>query len=485
MDWLAFKGKRWTVVYGRYAGVEAYAVNEVASIIQRHVPYIVVVRPDTVTEELLKGTHVLFIGTNSSNAYISKLIGDGYFEPNSNKEGYAIKVAESPFDPDYKIAVIAGADENGTLYGVRDFEHYYVTPTSYRGEYFNRRHEVFLDEMPDVAMSSSPTIEYRGLWTWGHAIYDYKHYIDNMSRWKMNVLTIWNDYAPVNISDVVSYAHSRGIQVIFGYSWCWGEEVNPKDPEQLEYWQKRVLEIYETQYLPVRPDGIYFQIFTEYQGSTMLDGESTAKLAVEWVNRLAAPLLDRHPDLWVQFGLHGSGVVNDLDEIAKVDKRLAIVWEDIGSFPFHYMPSKTEEIEETIALCDRIASLRGDEEDFGAVIKGMPTLHWPTFEHQKGPFVLGESHPRFIRNRSREKEELWRYKQTYWVNNLDCVTRVMASIAQGRAFRKCVTGLLEDGMWEDRMWLAGALLAEAMWNPFEPPDELLRKVMLTGEAAFA
>jgi hypothetical protein len=485
MDWLTFRWKRWTVVYGRYEGVEAYAVNEIASVIQRHVPYIVVLRPDNVTEELLKGTNVLLIGTNHSNAYIRKLIAEGHFEPNINKEGYTIKVMQSPFDSNYKIAVIGGADENGALYGVRDFEHYYVAPTKYRGEYYNKRHEVFLDEMPDIEILASPLIEHRGLWTWGHAIYDYKHYIDNMSRWKMNTLTIWNDFAPVNIREVVNYAHSRGVQVLFGYSWCWGEEVNPKDPEQVEYWQKRVLEIYETQYQPVHPDGIYFQIFTEFQGSTMLDGESTAKLAVEWVNRVAAPLLDRYPGLWVQFGLHGTGVINDLDMISKVDKRLAIVWEDIGSFPFHYVPSKTEEVEETLALCDRIVSLRGDEEDFGVIIKSMPTLHWPSFEHQRGPFVLGESHPRFIRDRARAKEDLWLYKQTYWVKNLEYVMRTMRSIANGRAFRKCVMGLLEDGLWEDRTWLAGALLAEAMWNPLESPDELLRKVMLTGEAAFA
>jgi len=43
-----------------------------------------------------------------------------------------------------------------------------------------------------------------------------------MARLKMNMLTLWNDCAPLNLREVVDYAHSRGIRLICGYHWGWG-----------------------------------------------------------------------------------------------------------------------------------------------------------------------------------------------------------------------------------------------------------------------
>ncbi|MFP4017306.1 MAG: hypothetical protein ACLFUI_09770, partial [Halanaerobiales bacterium] len=69
-----------------------------------------------------------------------------------------------------------------------------------------------------------------------------------MSRWKLNTLIIWNDHAPINSEDVVKYAHSRGIKLIWGFSWAWGEELNPADVKELEKWKKRVINTYKIQY---------------------------------------------------------------------------------------------------------------------------------------------------------------------------------------------------------------------------------------------
>ena len=49
-----------------------------------------------------------------------------------------------------------------------------------------------------LAFSAAPALENRGLWTWGYVIYDYRRYLDNMARLKLNMLVVWNDCAPRN-----------------------------------------------------------------------------------------------------------------------------------------------------------------------------------------------------------------------------------------------------------------------------------------------
>ena len=39
----------------------------------------------------------------------------------------------------------------------------------------------------------------REMWTWGYVIYDYKGFVDNMVKCKLNTLIVWNDYLPLNI----------------------------------------------------------------------------------------------------------------------------------------------------------------------------------------------------------------------------------------------------------------------------------------------
>jgi phosphosulfolactate synthase (CoM biosynthesis protein A) len=53
-----------------------------------------------------------------------------------------------------------------------------------------------------------------GIWTWGHVIYDYRGFLKNMRSLGMNKITIWNDYAPINASEIVEKARKNGIRVI-------------------------------------------------------------------------------------------------------------------------------------------------------------------------------------------------------------------------------------------------------------------------------
>ncbi len=483
MDRKSFDGNRWMVVYGKYEGLEGYAVNELYKAVQQYVPYILTAH-DTENVEKFKDFHLIIMGTGSSNGIVKKLALEGVFKPQTLREGYSIKVCPSYLNPERKMILLSGADDNGLLYGVRDFEHYYADPARYTGGYvYNTPYRVFVDEMPDFEASSAPAIQNRGLWTWGHVIYDYRNYIDNMSRWKMNILTLWNDFAPLNARDVADYAHSRGIKVIWGYTWCWGEEVDPTDAKQLAYWTDRVIKTYEEQYARLGADGIYFQTFTEHSGPE-IKGKSAAELSVSWVNHIAGALLERHPDLWIQFGLHAEHVKKEYAAYKNIDPRLNITWEDAGSFPFHHNSGRMKDYEATLAFTNEICRLRGEAEDFGVVWKGMSMLDWPGFEHQKGAFILGESKEELIKDKTREKEFIWKYTQAYWTKHLRYALEMAKSIKESGVRQTSAAMLVEDGLWEGRQWGPVAMFAEAAWNADANAEDIIEKLMLTRDAAF-
>jgi len=482
MDYKTYEGIRWKLIYGKYDGVEKFAINELYKIVQQYVPYTLTISDSAnINIEEAADYNLLFIGTSKSCSFINNFAKEDIIKLNERKEGYIIKVCNSIYNPERKMIILAGADENGTLYAVRDFEHHYVDQVRYKGYHYNSIYKPFIDEMPDYEASSSPAIENRGLWTWGHVIYDYRRYLDNMSKWKMNTVIMWNDYAPLNAKDIVEYAHSRGIKVIWGFSWCWGEKVNPTDKDELEKWTKRVINTYEEQYKHLGGDGIYFQAFTE-TNDTAIEGESIARLVTNWVNHISERLLERHPELWLLFGIHATSIKDEYLELSKLDPRVAIMWEDAGSFPYAYDPRINDKFEETIEYTDRISELRREKEDFGAVLKGFTVLNWTRFEHQKGIFILGESSPHFVKKKKAEKEFYWKFCQPYWNQNIDKLQEFVKQIDNKDIKRKTVTALVEDGAWEAETWYPVALLAEVLWNPYADSSELITRISNSQDA---
>lgn len=77
----------------------------------------------------------------------------------------------------------------------------------------------------------------------GHPINNYMEYIDNMARMKFNRLIIWNDHLPLNIEDVVKYAHEYEIDVILGFSWGWSRKCSDIDFENLDTLTNEIAEI--------------------------------------------------------------------------------------------------------------------------------------------------------------------------------------------------------------------------------------------------
>jgi len=114
--------------------------------------------------------------------------------------------------------------------------------------------------LPDFELTSAPSIKDRGIWTWGHTIYDYKGFLDNMLLCKMNTVIIWNDFAPINAKEIVDYAHANNIKVFFGYPWCWDVDCSKFSMSDIFAHSKDIFEKFEKEYSSVGMDGIYFML---------------------------------------------------------------------------------------------------------------------------------------------------------------------------------------------------------------------------------
>jgi hypothetical protein len=477
MDYTSYGDKRWEIHYGNYSGIERVAVDHLYGLVQSYVPYVLtVVSSQNVFEKHVPNNNRIIIGTLGSNQQLVQLAQKGFFEPETRAEGYSIKTATDPDNPQSFITVLQGADEAGVLYAVADYQRYAIRKEKYHGYHYNKRYRPYIDGALPFERRSSPKIEHRGLWTWGHVIYDYEGYIDHMCACKLNTLIIWNDYAPINAKEIIRYAHDHAVKVIWGFSWCWGQKVNPNDAAELKKWTDFVINTYESQYLPLGCDGIYFQAFTETRDTT-IDGNSISELVINWVNSISEQVYDKYPDLWIQFGVHATSIRDECHKFSAIDNRMSIVWEDAGGFPYYYDPSRNDDGEETLAYTKELLAIRGSNERFGAVLKGFTVLNWLEFEHQKGPYILGKADKIFQAKRSKEKEFYWRYAAPYWINQAPYLQKVLQSVADAQVYDRLITALVEDGMWESGIHISLQLLSELLWDPNANLQEILTAIM--------
>lgn len=296
-------------------------------------------------------------------------------------------------------------------------------------------------------------VKEKGIWTWGHVIYDYRGFFRNMKKLGFNRITVWNDFAPLNAEEILSEAHRYGIKVIWGFSWGWkagcAEFVRNIGPEKTAEIRDEVLYTFENQYVNIAKDGIYFQSFTELNEDS-IGGVDIAEAVVELVNKTSAGLWEKYPGLDIEFGLHATSVKNSLDTIARTDKRIRIVWEDLGAFPFSYDPADIGDFDSTLKLTERVASLRGKGEKCGFIVKGMTQLDWSSFEYASGPLVIGESDRRFILERQKEKNVVWEKSIAGWKENLPYAEKIFEVITAAEN-DVIAEALIEDGMFENEI----------------------------------
>ena len=478
-----------------YQGFSKKGVNLLAGTLASHLGYTVlpVLTYEEATEEILAESTVIAVGCPKAHPILAKYEALGLISVPDAKSGYSLFVGKKPENEAEDILLIAGADEIGVLYGCTDFCNKYLARLSLEGWYYRDGHfKDLLDAgLFPFSLSTAPKIPTRAIWTWGHRIYDYRGFFDNMARLRLNEAVIWNDRCPINAEDVVRYAHSLGIKIVWGYAWGWDQSsklektVAESDDAMLLRIKENAIRTYEQEYAGLG-DGIYFQSFTEIEKASV-NGKSVADLVVRLVNETAGELLSRYPDLHIQFGLHATSVKTKTDIIAKVDPRVYIVWEDCGAFPYSYRSDDrgltkyshrtdlSPSFEGTYALTDALVNLRGEEERFGAVLKGLVCLDWGSFKHFSHPYVMGEYPKEYIKERSALKNPLWKNVTSGWLRNAEFARTIVSLIAKKNA-APILEMLVEDGCFEDKIPLPVAILAEILWNPEREIGELIEEV---------
>ena len=472
--------RNWKIIYSNYTGMEKKAVElvytELGSYILRDSgQYALYVLPCEKVGEAVVDKNSVIIGTYDEN----KLVREYVNEEEIPKDGYVVKVCDAKNKEGLKVAVITAKHPTEVFYGAIDFVDDYSTATSMIDSgimLMNRLFDPTLGPFPDYYSAKAPTIKRRTLFAWGHPINDYRGYIENMARLKLNQLVLWNDFVPINAKDLIDYAHEYGIQVIWGYSWGWVTRCWEFDPENIPLVQQKALETFEKQYAPLGVDGIYFQSFTENTGER-IKGKLVAEMVTDFVNDTASKLLEKHPNIYIIFGLHAKSVRDRLPFIKNVDKRVEIMWEDCGAFPYSYIPEAPDRqsFEETKSFTEDIINLRGIAPT-SLLIRGVATLSWISFAHQAGPYVIGKNHKSVIEHDKAIMRPIWRTLEAQWRKGragkyaYDMIKHVASlgrpDVAVGMA------GQFVGGIWQNE-----ALIAEMLWNSDESYDEILERVL--------
>ncbi len=425
------------------------------------------------TEPELADAVKIYIGTAQNNPALKGISEKAL----TCSEEYAVTVKNG-------VVYIEGFDDAGVLYGCIDFYNKYVLKLEYPDNADIFAVPPFAQPLPDFYYTSCPAVKNRGIWTWGHVIYDYRGFIDNMVKLKLNTVTVWNDYPPVNAKEMAEYAHSCGIRLFWGFSWCWDTDCARFSLDNLSDNAAEIAEKYEREYSHIGGDGIYFQSCTELSVDT-INGKVIAEAVAELVNKTAALIFEKHPQLELQFGLHATSVKNQLRFIRQVDPRICIVWEDCGSFPFSYIPRDVNTYDSTKEFVREIAVLRGTDDKFGVVTKGFTKLDWGAFEHLNGAVSIGKGSKSFKDNRIARKGKWWRYIQACWLSYADKAydtVKLLSELKQGNLY---VTPLVEDGMFEENIMYPVALFSEMLWDTKTDLSEMMTEVALRDYVDFA
>ena len=470
--------KEWVLIFNSNSELQKRAVNLIKSEMLKSGAEIVKIYSG---ERAIKAAtfydkNAVIIGTQRDCAVLGELISDGETDAPQKPQGFSLCVKNDCKLTGKSLISICGYDDAGVLYGAVEFVNKYLGYTIFRGCDADMEHKAYFESafnapLTDYNVVTAPTVETRGIWTWGYTIGDYKGFFDNMVLLKLNEVVIWNDYLPLNANAIVEYAHSCGIKVIWGYAWGWDTDCNTSmgmDDESLKRLKSDIIKTYETEYGRAAGDGIYFQSCTEL-GVEYVNGKLIAETVVNLVNETSCELLKKHPDLKIQFGLHASSVKNRLQYIKKVDPRVKIVWENCGEFPFYanLTDHKSEEdlppSGETLAFTKKIATLRSPQERFGLIFKGVCSLDWSNFVHQSGREAIGEKSDAEIVKKLRERKRILKIRQALWIRYPERVREIVKAVTDLRKDND-IKLLVEDCAFEREIPLPAAIFSEILWN---------------------
>lgn len=467
----------WKIIYCKYEGMQKKAIDLLSKeagkyLIRDDGVYTLYVLPCEKDGAAIE-KNAIVVGLYSESKTIQK-----YVQEEEIKEGgYLVKVIKNPACEEGNVVIITAREEQELFYGAVGFlDDYVPAMTPWHGAVRLPRN-TFIEPMVERSYTENATFKTRGIFAWGHPINDYRLYIENMARLKLNQLILWNDYMPLNVQDIIDYAHSFGIKVIFGYAWGWkpgfGKNITDLSDARLQELKQEIIAQYEENYAKVNGDGIYFQSFTEDK-KEYVNGRLIAEAVRVLVNDTANALWEKYPNLKLQFGLHATSVKNHLDEIAKVDKRIEIVWEDCGTFPYAYAPIvfSEKDFEETLEFTKKILTLRGDA-PVGLLFKGAMTVDWTMFASQSGRFVLGNNATEIIEHDRRMRPGGWKQFSAEWMQYGQYALRMLRFIKEN-ALSEVSVGTV--GVFDGAIFLPEALSAQMFRTTEDEYGETLKKV---------
>ena len=467
----------WKIIYTKFEGLTQRAVRLLskelsAYLIREQGVYRIYVLPCE-KEGCKVSKNAFFVGVYNESETIRKFVAESEIPEN----GFLVKVIKNPDDDEGRFVILTAHSEQEVFYAAVSFLDNYI-PRHAPNYGSNRMPNLIFDSpITERSYTEAPDHKTRSIFTWGHSINDYRAYIDNMARLKFNELILWNDFIPLNIDEIIDYAHSYGIKLVLGYSWGW-KEIGNKTAEITDESIERVKEIavneYRDNYSRVKCDGIYFQSFTERKEESV-GGKLISRIVVDMVNDIAAKLWEITPDLRIIFGLHATSVRNRLDEIARVDPRMEIMWEDCGEFPFSYSSfvQSEESYAETLEFVKEILHLRGGR-GVGLAFKGVMMLDWSKVVRQHGPFVMGENSPMIAAHDRQIRASAWRIYSANWTESGARALQMLRFINENKVGEvdMCLVGTFDGGIY-----LPTALIAQMYRSCNEDFSEILKKTM--------
>ncbi len=466
------KDRSWKIVYGATRGPEGRALellaSEVGAIHDRDPGvYTLNVLPceRAGSGEVPDKWNAILVGTPSGNPEIAPLLNPGDVPAG----GYLVRTIDMP-DGSQRV-VVAGDTPEATLWAVDDFLDEGLNALAVRAGGDGHRYRSKIFEQKALGRYESrraPRTPIRSVFTWAHVIDDFREYFRNLARLRFNEVILWNNRPPVNAAEIVEYAHSWGIRVLWGFAWGWSTNCRNVDMAHLDRLEDDILREWRSVWRPLGGDGIYFQSFTELDQED-LGGKSIAATVVELVNRVSTRIRSESPGLRIVFGLHARSVRNRLAEIDGTDPSVEILWEDCGGFPFNY--AKPFDPRGDAALVD---SILAEDREVGIVLKCGLLQDWTRFVYQAGPYVLGCASTTVKEEDARTAEELWRPYCADWQTRGRVAYDVVRQIQSARPGRPSALNVAINANGRVRFPLA--LLAELFWSADEPYETLLDRV---------
>ena len=488
------KQTEWKIIYSAYTGIAEKAINLLSKeggkyLIRNSGLLRLHVLPCEKESEYTESKNAFFVSCINDSPLIQKYVDIKEVPEN----GYLVKVIKNPSDETGRFVILTAHTQQELFYSVVSFLDDYIykyAPNDshqYRpdlifdgiGNHFSGVTEQLL---PECCYTEVPEFKTRSIFTWGHSINNYKAYIDNMARLKLNELIIWNDFIPLNISNIIDYAHLYGIKVILGYSWGWREIPTNDDitAENIEKVQNMVIKKYKDEYSLTNCDGIYFQTFTEAGADKYVNGKPLARYAIDMINSISKELKKITPGLRLLFGLHSFTVKDHLDIISELDKDVEIYWENLGgTYPFNYGTSvngHVEEYEKTNEFLKKVLELRGGTGST-IVFKSIMMLDWSpgNFIVQRGPYIMGENAEVITEHDRACRTSSWRQFAADWIKNGNDAAKVVKLIKDNKKDNSgvCIAGTLT---LDAGICLPVAIYAQMFRNPSPDYADILHTV---------